>query len=540
MTELSADESADLVTLLQHEDVQAHMKENPGQAAFWRDQLEYVRRARQGGKMVNGMRWHNRCLGTLQFALGLLNQGGAGLYERIGDQLSLPSISQLLNYKGFTACGSGWHTPVMEQAAELVKMAGAQPDGGLAFDEMKISSGLVFNIATNSFVGYSDVDVGTEAQRLHQLLGGKPPLPSAAGAAAMGSEASVGYFFTNGVSAVELAPLVSHGITQLRAAGLRVHYTVCDGAPENRKWMELMADGELAKQVAEECNITMPSANPTAHLRCFRDPADPTLPIIMLTDGPHLIKKGRNNIERSRSGTGANGRNTVEMLWPDDSGWVELSWRDVQTPVGAAQPGAAQPGAAQPGAAQPGAAQPGATQPGAAQPTMAGVRPTRRVAAAQRAPVATVHLVQTAAAQPVAATPEEVGVDARTAGEPPADIKAAALRLRGFVRLFNSTMMSLEREEPIESTDDSFLVQLLRNGETVYSWHEKLRQDEKDKKLPTTGAGRKGLSQECYSDFQVTCYGVVALVRSYISNSPQGSQPRSVAMAKTAARTRDV
>ena len=66
-----------------------------------------------------------------------------------------------------------------------------------------------------------------------------------------GPRASVGYFFTNGVSAVELAPLVSHGITQLRAAGLRVHYTVCDGAPENRKWMELMADGELAKQVAE-------------------------------------------------------------------------------------------------------------------------------------------------------------------------------------------------------------------------------------------------------------------------------------------------
>ena len=61
MTELSAGESEDLVTLLQHEGVQAHMKENPGQAAFWKDQLEYVRRARQGGKMVNGMRWHNRC-----------------------------------------------------------------------------------------------------------------------------------------------------------------------------------------------------------------------------------------------------------------------------------------------------------------------------------------------------------------------------------------------------------------------------------------------------------------------------------------------
>ena len=64
-------------------------------------------------------------------------------------------------------------------------------------------------------------------------------------------------------------------------------------------------------------------------------------------------------------------------------------------------------------------------------------------------------------------------------------------------------MMSLERVEPIKSADDSFLVQLLRNGETVYSWHEKLRQDEKDKKLPTTGTGRTGLSQECYSDFQV-------------------------------------
>lgn len=35
-------------------------------------------------------------------------------------------------------------------------------------------------------------------------------------------------------------------------------------------------------------------------------------------------------------------------------------------------------------------------------------------------------------------------------------------------------MMALEREEPITRTEDPFLVQLLRNAETVYNWHDAL------------------------------------------------------------------
>eukprot|EP00198_Chlamydomonas_reinhardtii_P012760 XP_001702097.1 predicted protein [Chlamydomonas reinhardtii] len=239
---------------------------------------------------------------------------------------------------------------------------------------------------------------------------------------------------------------------------------------------------------------------------------DPSLPIIMLTDGPHLIKKGRNGLERSRNGTGANGRNTAEMMWPasDGGGWLEPSWRDVVTVVEWDMHHQPQ--------------------------LMARVNRShiwltswtrmrchlvsqlfrgleefgywvekegwKRDAAQAPEPQQPQH-------QPVAPQPAAAATTSNRSSnaEPPADIKAAALRLRGFVRLFNSTMMALEREEPITRTEDPFLVQLLRNAETVYNWHDALN----------------GNSWA----LQVTCYGVVALVRSYIG---EGSG-RSVALA---------
>lgn len=62
---------------------------------------------------------------------------------------------------------------------------------------------------------------------------------------------SVGYVFTDGIKAVELQSVVSEVIVLLEAAGLQVAYTVCDGASENRAWMKMMADRDLAVQLAK-------------------------------------------------------------------------------------------------------------------------------------------------------------------------------------------------------------------------------------------------------------------------------------------------
>ena len=106
----------------------------------------------------------------MRYALTVFNKGGAGLYEELAKQSPLPSISQLQNYKRFTSDGPGWHPAAVETCAKLVAAAGADTRGGLAFDEMKISKGLVFSIANNAFVGWADLDAGSEARRLEHLL----------------------------------------------------------------------------------------------------------------------------------------------------------------------------------------------------------------------------------------------------------------------------------------------------------------------------------------------------------------------------------
>lgn len=62
---------------------------------------------------------------------------------------------------------------------------------------------------------------------------------------------TVSYHFITNLKAVELGPLVAEGVRMLHGAGLTVAYTVCDGASENRAWQQMMADSELAKQVAQ-------------------------------------------------------------------------------------------------------------------------------------------------------------------------------------------------------------------------------------------------------------------------------------------------
>lgn len=94
--------------------------------------------------------------------------------------MPLPSVSQLLNYRRFTSSGSGWDDAALQRCAAVVKAAGADTRGGLAFDEMKIKSGLVFSVTTDELVGFTDLCVGAEAAHLSQLLEGEDPEADAA------------------------------------------------------------------------------------------------------------------------------------------------------------------------------------------------------------------------------------------------------------------------------------------------------------------------------------------------------------------------
>ncbi|KXZ41149.1 hypothetical protein GPECTOR_721g877 [Gonium pectorale] len=459
MTQLPEGQCAVLDKLLRSPVAQECLSRDPGLALMWLDQLQYLERVHAGGKAINGMRWH---ASTLRFGLTLFNKGGAKLYEELAHQVPLPSVSQLRNYKRFTADGPGWNSAAAATCAEVVKAAGADTRGGLAFDEMKLNSGLVFNVATDALVGWADLDAGNEVDHLKGLL--NPETDAAVSSidrsvathvlhftfTSLGPKPtrySVAYFFTNGIKALDLASTVSDGVRLLSAAGLNVTYTVCDGASENRAWMEKAADRELARSIAKETGIELPSSNVTSHLRCFRHPANPTQPVIMLTDGPHLAKKGRNNLEKSYGGTGVKGRNTAEMRWPDgQGGWLFTGLELFADWV------------------------------------------------------------------------EREGWKADGRPAPPEAITTAARNLSGYVKLFLSTQLALDRTTPIKTLDDKLLDQLLINGTAVYRWHEALRKAAPKASSRPSGdtAARDGLSAQCCSDFQVTCFGAVALARFYL------------------------
>ncbi len=120
-----------------------------------------------------------RCLyvcSTMRLALMIQNMGGARCLEEVRQSgfLALPSASTLKRYRNYTKEGSGWHDLAVLECATLVTDDSACPLGGLAFDEMKIKCGLVFNLSTNNtFLGVSDVDERTEGDYLSDLLAGR-------------------------------------------------------------------------------------------------------------------------------------------------------------------------------------------------------------------------------------------------------------------------------------------------------------------------------------------------------------------------------
>ena len=58
------------------------------------------------------------------------------------------------------------------------------------------------------------------------------------------------YIFTSGIKATDLSTIIPEGIRRLAAAGLLVNYTVCDGASENRSWINLAADPDFSAEMA--------------------------------------------------------------------------------------------------------------------------------------------------------------------------------------------------------------------------------------------------------------------------------------------------
>ena len=235
------------------------------------------------------MRWHPL---IIKWCLRMYSKSHAA-YEDLRDSgfLKLPSGRLLSDYKNFSSPRSGWQTSTlweMKEKFDKTKIGKRGQLGGLFFDEVKIKEGLVFDPSTFELVGFVDLDddetdlplVGqlkeTDCNPQNKLathvlqfyfksLFGKFEFPCA-------------FFLTRGVSSQKLNRIFWQGVSMLHGFQFTIMLACCDGAPENRAFMNM--------------NGTNPSKS-----KCYNPFSKK--PLFFISDPPHLLKKLRNNIYSS-------------------------------------------------------------------------------------------------------------------------------------------------------------------------------------------------------------------------------------------------
>ena len=232
------------------------------------------------------MRWHPL---VIKWCLRLYNKSHAS-YEDLRNSrvLRLPSGRTLSDYRNFNHQSSGWKAETLNSMKSeflALKPTKRAHLGMLLFDEVKIKEGLVFDSATWELLGFTDIQ--EESELLLSEPGPKSKVPQVATHVMQFFFRSVfnkfthpcAYFLTNGVSAVRLNQLFWQGVSMLQAFGFTTILSCCDGASENRKFIK-MNTGYNGSMCA-----------------CFN--VFSSMPLFFMSDAPHLMKKLRNNLNKS-------------------------------------------------------------------------------------------------------------------------------------------------------------------------------------------------------------------------------------------------
>lgn len=235
------------------------------------------------------MRWHPL---VIKWCLRLFSKSHSA-YEDLRESgfLKLPSGRLLSDYKKFASPKSDCQTSTLQAMKELFVKSKIKKHGnlgGLFFDEVKIKEGLVFNPSTFELIGFTDSDddetdtpkvseateqnkntikkIATHVlQFYYKSLFAKFEFPCA-------------FFLTRGITAQKLNRVFWQGISVLHGFGFSVMLACCDGAPENRSFMNMNG-----------INITKSKCNNPFSSK----------PLFFRSDPPHLMKKLRNNIFNS-------------------------------------------------------------------------------------------------------------------------------------------------------------------------------------------------------------------------------------------------
>ena len=255
------------------------------QDVFLKQQLRVI------GKDKRGIRWHPA---VIKLCIGL-HFKSPSCYDAFRRILTLPSAQTLRHYTFFTKPVSGYNIEVIRKLANDNNMQSC-PDHQrniiVAFDEIKIKEGLVYNANNGRLLGWTDL--GDVNQELDQILNGDSYSKEAAThvncfmarGLFLHLDEVYGYFFTKGVKARELFYTMWRGIHLLELAGFRVRGIVADGAKANRKLFSL--------------NTLEGQDKPIHYCYHLKRPGEK---VYFFADVPHLLKTTRNNWEKSHWNT---------------------------------------------------------------------------------------------------------------------------------------------------------------------------------------------------------------------------------------------
>lgn len=278
----------DMLSMMNKHSKVVHQKHKEGSfhRLFWDQQMQAAsqRDCRQ-------MRWHPQ---LIRWCLHLrLVSGGGYRSLRESGIMQLPSERTLRDYTHYVPPQTGFQDGVPEQLAREAKLDELeewQKFVCLAFDEMKIKEGLVYNKYADQLVGFVALDdVSDHLLEFERLCQSDSTLQKPELASHMlvllvrGIFTSLKFplaqFPTTNVASHQLYPVVTEAVMRLEIMGLKVMSLTSDGSSPNRKFYRLMKD---------------PSDDTTPGYQCPNPFTNDDRRLYFIADVPHLLKTTRN------------------------------------------------------------------------------------------------------------------------------------------------------------------------------------------------------------------------------------------------------
>ena len=222
------------------------------------------------GRAPPGRRWEATTVraSSNSFTTGSLEKARA-------NGLTLPSKTTVNRHRQFGSKTTGWSQKVINEMNNALTDRGAPAHakcGLLAFDEVKIKEGIVYDSNTGKLIGMCDANwkqIGTHILQFFYI------------SAFHNFSWPVAYFITSGsgASLIELQTYFWQGVAELEANSFEVLGAIYDGAGTNRRFQtECLVPGSTCKGM----NVCQPEKD-----------------LIFMSDPPHLHKKNRNCQARS-------------------------------------------------------------------------------------------------------------------------------------------------------------------------------------------------------------------------------------------------